>query len=97
MPVMALLALFLAIGKRRQELILLADNAANVRPIFRDYNLPLLDDMLRIVTTSTLIAYMLYTIFEAPSSDCCTEQTWLSLRFLLLYMLSISLLVSHSC
>lgn len=64
--VMGLLALFLAIGKRRQELVLLADNAANARPIFRDYNLPLLDDMLRIVTTSTLIAYMLYTI-EAPS------------------------------
>ncbi len=30
------------------------------------YNLPLLDDMLRMVTTSTLIAYLLYTI-EAPS------------------------------
>jgi 4-hydroxybenzoate polyprenyltransferase len=64
--VMALLALFLAISKRRQELVLLSDNAANSRPIFREYNLPLLDDMLRIVTTSTLIAYILYTI-EAPS------------------------------
>jgi 4-hydroxybenzoate polyprenyltransferase len=62
----ALLALFLAIGKRRQELITLGDNAANVRPIFKDYNLPLLDNMLNIVTTSTLIAYILYTI-EAPS------------------------------
>ncbi|MCA9913085.1 MAG: decaprenyl-phosphate phosphoribosyltransferase, partial [Anaerolineae bacterium] len=54
------------IGKRRQELITLGDNAANVRPIFKDYNLPLLDSMLNIVTTSTLIAYILYTI-EAPS------------------------------
>lgn len=62
----ALLALFLAIGKRRQELITLGDNAAAVRPIFKDYNLPLLDSMLNIVTTSTLIAYILYTI-EAPS------------------------------
>jgi len=62
----ALLALFLAIGKRRQELITLGDNAAAVRPIFKDYNLPLLDNMLNIVTTSTLIAYILYTI-EAPS------------------------------
>lgn len=63
---MALLALFLAIGKRRQELLSLGENAANVRPIFKDYNLPLLDELLQIVTTSALIAYILY-IIEAPS------------------------------
>jgi 4-hydroxybenzoate polyprenyltransferase len=57
-----LLALFLAVGKRRQELILLGENANNVRAIFKEYNLPLLDDMLRVVTTSTLITYILYTI-----------------------------------
>ncbi len=57
-----LLALFLVVGKRRQELVLLGDQAANTRQTFRQYNLPLLDDMLRIVTTSTLITYILYTI-----------------------------------
>ncbi len=57
-----LLALFLVVGKRRQELVLLGDQAANTRKTFRQYNLPLLDDMLRIVTTSTLITYILYTI-----------------------------------
>jgi hypothetical protein len=63
----ALLALFLAIGKRRQELITLGEEkAAETRPIYRDYNLALLDDMLRIVTTSTLVAYILYTI-DAPT------------------------------
>lgn len=62
----ALLALFLAISKRRQELVILGDGAANVRPIFKEYNLPLLDEMLRTVTTATLIGYILYTI-EAPS------------------------------
>jgi 4-hydroxybenzoate polyprenyltransferase len=64
--VTALFALFLAISKRRQELVMLADGAAEVRPIFKEYNLPLLDDMLRLVTTGTLITYILYTI-EAPS------------------------------
>lgn len=64
----ALLALFLAIGKRRQELILLGeDRAGDIRETFKEYNLPLLDDMLRFVTTSTFIAYTLYTI-EAPSA-----------------------------
>lgn len=57
-----LLALFLVTAKRRQELIKLGDTAKNTRPIFNQYNLPLLDDMLRIVTTSTLITYILYTI-----------------------------------
>jgi 4-hydroxybenzoate polyprenyltransferase len=57
-----LLALFLAVGKRRQELIALGTNAANVRPIFKEYNLALIDDMIRIITTSTLITYILYTI-----------------------------------
>ena len=45
---------------------MLADGAAEARPIFKEYNLPLLDDMLRLVTTGTLITYILYTI-EAPS------------------------------
>jgi 4-hydroxybenzoate polyprenyltransferase len=62
----ALLALFLAIGKRRQELLTMGDNANNVRPIFKEYTLPFLDDMMRMVMTSILIAYILYTI-EAPS------------------------------
>ncbi|MEP7294360.1 MAG: decaprenyl-phosphate phosphoribosyltransferase, partial [Chloroflexota bacterium] len=62
----ALLALFLIIGKRRQELIELGASAGGIRVTLNSYNLPLLDDMLRMVTTSTLIAYLLYTI-EAPS------------------------------
>ncbi len=56
------LALFLAVGKRRQELILLAGNAADVRATYKHYNLALLDDMLRMVTTGSVLAYTLYTI-----------------------------------
>lgn len=64
--VIALLALFLAITKRRQELLALGDISGSTRPIFREYNLALLDEMLRMVSTSTLVAYILYTI-ESPS------------------------------
>ena len=62
----ALLALFLVVGKRRQELLQLAEQAGSLRVTLRHYNLPLLDDMLRMVMTGTLITYLLYTI-EAPS------------------------------
>lgn len=61
------LALFLAVGKRRQELIILAETAQDVRTTYKDYNLPLLDDMLRMVTNATLISYTFYT-FEARTN-----------------------------
>lgn len=64
--VLGLLAMFLSIAKRRQELILLGAQAGQVRKIFQYYNLPLLDELLRITTTSILIAYIVYTI-ETPS------------------------------
>ncbi|NPV66788.1 MAG: decaprenyl-phosphate phosphoribosyltransferase [Anaerolineae bacterium] len=57
-------SLFFAVGKRRQELLLLNDRAETVRPAYRNYTPALLDDMLRMVTTGTLLAYTLYT-FEA--------------------------------
>jgi 4-hydroxybenzoate polyprenyltransferase len=60
--VVGMLSLFLAVGKRRQELILLADAAGDVRATYKQYNLPLLDDMLRLVTNATLMSYALYTI-----------------------------------
>jgi hypothetical protein len=57
-----LLALFLAVGKRRQELILLQEDASKVRDTYKGYNMPLLDDMLRLLVTSVAIAYTLYAI-----------------------------------
>ncbi len=62
----ALLALFLVIGKRRQELLELADKAGTIRATLDNYNLPLLDDMLRFSMFGTFMAYLLYTI-ERPS------------------------------
>ena len=62
-----LVALFLAVGKRRGELVQLGANAAATRAIFKDYNLPLLDDMLRLTMTSTAVAFTLY-IIEAENA-----------------------------
>ncbi|GAB4574057.1 MAG: decaprenyl-phosphate phosphoribosyltransferase [Anaerolineae bacterium] len=59
-------ALFLAVGKRRQELLLLAEKAAEFRPAYQHYNLALLDEMLRLVTTGTLLSYTLYTFESRP-------------------------------
>lgn len=59
-------ALFIAISKRRHELVLLNENANAHRSIFDEYNVSLLDDMIRMVTASTAMAYSLYT-FSAPN------------------------------
>lgn len=58
---MILLALFMAIGKRRNELILLEGGANTHRKILDEYNLKLLDDMTHLVTTGAVISYSLYT------------------------------------
>ena len=63
---MTLLALFLGFSKRRHEIALLADDANNHRTILDQYSLRLLDEMINVVASSTVIAYSLYTFF-APN------------------------------
>jgi 4-hydroxybenzoate polyprenyltransferase len=60
------LALYLGIGKRRAELKLLADEANSHRKSLEGYTLPLLDQLILIVSSSTIITYSLYT-FSAPN------------------------------
>lgn len=61
-----LLALFIAINKRRHELVLLQQDANNHRAILEEYTLPFLDEMTSLVTATTLAAYSFYT-FSAPN------------------------------
>ncbi|PYN02264.1 MAG: decaprenyl-phosphate phosphoribosyltransferase [Candidatus Rokuibacteriota bacterium] len=57
-----LLALFLALGKRRYEYLALDRDAALHRPILAEYSPALLDQMIAVVTASTVTAYALYTM-----------------------------------
>jgi 4-hydroxybenzoate polyprenyltransferase len=57
-----LLALFLALSKRRHELVLLADGATSHRKILQEYSPYLLDQMISVVTASTIVAYAFYTV-----------------------------------
>ncbi len=62
-----LLALFLGFGKRRHEIVLLEGDASNHRASLAEYNLPLLDQIITIITTSTLVAYTFYS-FDAATA-----------------------------
>ncbi len=56
------LALFLAFSKRRHELILLADDAADQRRVLSHYSPAFLDQMINVVTASSVISYALYCV-----------------------------------
>lgn len=59
-----LLALFLALAKRRGEITTLGDQASNHRAILAEYSPDLLDQMISVMTASTLMSYALYTISD---------------------------------
>ena len=78
-----MLALFLAMGKRRHEIVLLEGNARNHRPILKEYNTDLLDQMISVVTASTLVAYCLYTISEETVAKFGTRKLIYTVPFVL--------------
>lgn len=57
-------ALFLALAKRRHELTLLAGEAVEHRRILGEYSPYLLDQMIAVVTASTLVSYAFYTLAQ---------------------------------
>jgi 4-hydroxybenzoate polyprenyltransferase len=61
------LSLFIALGKRRHELYLLNDNAAEHRSALSSYSFAFIDQMVGIATSATIISYSLYT-FLAPTN-----------------------------
>src|SRR6185369_14953380 len=58
----ALLALFLALAKRRGELVLVGARETPGRPVLEGYSLELVDQLTAIVASATVIAYAIYTL-----------------------------------
>ena len=78
-----LLALFLALGKRRHEYRSLARDAAAHRPILAEYSEGFLDQMIAVVTASTVTAYALYTMSPETVAKFHTRLLPLTLPFVL--------------
>lgn len=72
-----LVALFLALGKRRHEYLTLHGDAAAHRPILAEYSESFLDQMVAVVTASTVTAYALYTM--SPDTVAKFHTRWLPL------------------
>jgi 4-hydroxybenzoate polyprenyltransferase len=78
---MILLALFLALTKRRHELVLLADRATGHRRILEEYSPYLLDQMISVVTASTIVGYAFYTVSPDTVAKFETDMLGLTLPF----------------
>lgn len=78
-----LIALFLALGKRRAESLTLGADAARHRPILADYTPELLDQMIAVVTASTVTAYALYTMSPETVAKFHTQLLPATLPFVL--------------
>jgi len=78
-----LLALFLALGKRRHELLLLENNAIHHRKTLYEYSPDLLDQMISVATASTVVAYALYTMSADTIKKFHTDNLKYTIPFVL--------------
>lgn len=56
------LSLFLVFSKRRHEIQVMSDRAAEQRPVMSHYSATFLDQMINVVTASTVVSYALYAV-----------------------------------
>jgi 4-hydroxybenzoate polyprenyltransferase len=78
-----LLALFLGFSKRRHELILLETRATNHRASLKEYSPYFLDQMIAVVTASTVVAYAIYTASPEVRDKLGTDKLYLTIPFVL--------------
>jgi 4-hydroxybenzoate polyprenyltransferase len=76
-----LLALFISLVKRRHELVLLAGGATSHRPILGEYSPYLLDQMIAVVTASTLVSYVISTVSPETVQKYHTDYLGLTVVF----------------
>ncbi len=77
------LALFLALGKRRHELLLLESDASVHRKILDKYSAYLLDQLISVVTASTVITYLFYTLSSEVQLRLNTEYLFVTVPFVI--------------
>jgi 4-hydroxybenzoate polyprenyltransferase len=72
------ISLFLALAKRRHELLLLGEEAGDHRKVLRQYNVLFLDQMVSIATAGAIVSYALYTLSEETISKFGTTHLWIT-------------------
>jgi 4-hydroxybenzoate polyprenyltransferase len=78
-----LLMMFLGFSKRRHELIVLEARATDHRASLKEYSPYFLDQMIAVVTASTVVAYAIYTVSPEVREKLGTDNLYLTIPFVL--------------
>jgi 4-hydroxybenzoate polyprenyltransferase len=78
-----LLALFLALCKRRHELVVIADTGGETRASLKDYDERLLDQLISIMAGATVVCYALYTLSPETVQKFGTNKLGFTIPFVL--------------
>jgi 4-hydroxybenzoate polyprenyltransferase len=78
-----LLALFLGFGKRRHEIVTLRDSAVSHRATLKNYSVYFLDQLIGVVTASTVVAYTFYTVSPEVSDKLEARHLELTIPFVI--------------
>ena len=90
-----LLALFLGLSKRRQELVTLSGDGKLHRQVLAEYNPLFLDMMIGVVTSATVVSYALYTVSQETVQRFHTDRLLYTLPFVLYGIFRYLYLVYH--
>lgn len=82
-----LLALFLALAKRRDDVVVFLKNGEKQRKVADGYNVKLLDSSLVIMSSVLIVSYMIYTISAETVSKFHTDKLYLTIVFIILGLL----------
>lgn len=78
-----LLALFLALCKRRQEKYAVSDSSSEQRPTLDGYDAKLLDQLIAIVSAATIVSYSIYTLAPDTQEKFGTSALGFTIPFVL--------------
>jgi 4-hydroxybenzoate polyprenyltransferase len=90
-----LLALFIALSKRRHELVMLGRRASDHRAILAEYSPYYLDQLISIVTASTVVTYALYTLSPDVQSKFPGKRLEITIPFVLFGIFRYLHLIHH--
>ena len=79
-----LLALFLALAKRRDDVLLFLDTGEKMRKTVDGYNLPFLDSVMTIMAAVVIVAYILYTTSPEVAARVQSEHLYITALFVIL-------------
>ena len=85
-----LIAMFLGLAKRRGELVAVGGNVHPQRPVLEGYSVALVDELIAVVTSSTVVAYSLFAVLGADS-----DTMLLTVPFVVYGIFRVLLLLQH--